>query len=131
MKQAERAANRQRWQAEVEAWRTSGKPLSVWARERNLSRDALEYWKRRIPAQRRARLLAKPNRPLTLIPIQPVLPAAVDDRRKSDRWKCKAPWDSVPIELIAESRPGLRIRLAAGFDAASLARLLDLLESRC
>ena len=52
MKQAERAANRQRWQAEVEAWRTSGKPLSVWVRERNLSRDALEYWKRRIPAQR-------------------------------------------------------------------------------
>jgi hypothetical protein len=116
MKQAERAANRQRWQAEVEAWRTSGKPLSVWVRERNLSRDALEYWKRRIPAQRRARLPAKPNRPLTLIPLQPVLPAAVD---------------TAPIELIAESRPGLRIRLAAGFDAASLARLLDLLESRC
>lgn len=124
MKQAERAANRQRWQEQIEAWRASGKPLSVWARERSLSRDALEYWQRRIPAQRRARLPAKPDRPLTLIPIRPALPAAVDDRRK-------ALWDTAPIELIAEFRPGLRIRLAAGFDAASLARLLDLLESRC
>ncbi len=124
MKQAERAANRERWQEQVEAWRRSGKPLSAWARERGLSRDALEYWKRRIPAPRRARPPAKPDRPLTLIPIQPVLPTAVDERRK-------ALWDTAPIELIAEARPGLRIRLAAGFDAASLARLLDLLESRC
>jgi len=112
MKLAERQANRGRWQAEVEAWRASGRTLTEWARSRGLSRDALEYWKRRIPARRSGQGRA----PLTLIPVRPALPAVVD---------------SAPIELVDDRQPGLRIRLAAGFDAACLSRLLDLLESRC
>jgi hypothetical protein len=113
MKLSGRAVNRERWQAEIESWRASGRKLSAWARERNLSRDALEYGKRRISAATPSAL----NRtPLTLIPIHSVLPAAPD---------------TAPIELIADARPGLRIRLATGFDAASLVRVLDLLEARC
>lgn len=113
MELSERAANRERWQAEVELWRVSGQKLSAWARERNISRDALEYWKRRIPVA----MPSAPSRsPLTLIPIRPALPAASD---------------TAPIELVDDARPGLRIRLPIGFDAISLARVLDLLESRC
>lgn len=112
MKLAERQANRGRWQAEVEAWRASGRTLTEWARRRGLSRDALEYWKRCIPAGRSGQGRA----PLTLIPVRPQRPAAVD---------------AAPIELIDERRPALRIRLAAGFDAAALLRLFDVLQSRC
>ncbi|OGT90388.1 MAG: hypothetical protein A2514_03370 [Gammaproteobacteria bacterium RIFOXYD12_FULL_61_37] len=111
MKQEQRQANRERWQAEIDAWRASGERLSAWARERGLSRDALEYWKGRLPASRSVQGCS----PLTLIPLRPERPVATD---------------TVPIELAA-ARPGWRIRLAADFDAACLFRLLDVLESRC
>lgn len=108
-----RAGNRERWQEEIEAWRASGQKLSAWARERNLSRDALEYWKRRVPVA----MPSTPSRsPLTLIPIRHALPAVPD---------------SSPIEVINAARPELRIRLSPGFDADSLSRLLELLEVRC
>lgn len=112
MKRAERESNRERWRAEIEAWRASGKPLSTWAREHGLSRDALEYWKRRFPMPRRASL---PTRPLTLIPIP-----------------LGAPAGSVvaPIEMTV-GRSGVRVILPLVFDATSLGRLLDVLEARC
>lgn len=108
----ERAARRERWQAEIEAWRASGQTLSAWARQRHISRDALEYWKRRIPV---AGPRAQARTPLTLIPVRPVHVVAPD----------------TVIELINDTQPAWRIRLAAGFDAASLGRVLDALESRC
>lgn len=108
-----RAENRERWQQELDAWRASGQNLSSWARERNISRDALEYWKRRIPV---AAPRVPSRSPLTLIPIRAMRPEVTDTE---------------PIELVDDARPGLRIRLPAGFDAASLVRLLDLLETRC
>lgn len=114
MELSERAANRERWQAEVESWRASGQKLSAWARERNISRDALEYWKRRIPVA--APRVVSSRAPLTLIPIRPLRPEVSD---------------TAPIELVDDARPGLRIRLPSRFDAASLGRLLELLETRC
>jgi len=116
MELLERGVNRERWQAELESWRASGRTLSAWARERNLSRAALDYWKRRLP-------VAVPgvasHSPLTLIPLRPMRPEESNT----------AP--TAPIELVDDARPGLRIRLPADFDAISLARVLDLLESRC
>ena len=112
MKVVQREANRERWHAAVEAWRTSGKQLSAWARERNISRDALEYWKRQFPAKKVLPTIV--SRPLTLIPLRPTVPAA----------------SAAPIELAVEPS-GYRIRLPVTFDAGSLTRLLDILEARC
>lgn len=109
----ERVVKREQWRAEVEAWRASGQTLSAWARQRNISRDALEYWKRRIPVVAATR--AQTRTPLTLIPVRPVhvvQPVTL-------------------IELVNDTQPNWRIRLAAGFDAASLGVVLDALESRC
>ena len=53
----DREANRGRWQAELDAWRGSGQPLTIWARERGLSRDALHYWKKILSVTR-----GKPDR---------------------------------------------------------------------
>lgn len=70
----ERAAKRERWRAEIEAWRASGQTLSAWARERNISRDALEYWKRRIPISGPH---ARTRTPLTLTAVISVALIAV------------------------------------------------------
>jgi hypothetical protein len=115
MKPEEREANRERWRAEIEAWRASGLTLSAWARDHGLSRDALEYWKRRFPMPRRAQRASRPDRPLTLIRIPPDAAAGSA---------------VAPIEMTV-GRSGVRVILPAVFDAASLGSLLDVLEARC
>lgn len=102
------AGERQGWAREIEAWRVSGQTLSGWARSRGISRDRLEYWKRR---------LAKPDDmgSLRLIPVHPSSPEATT---------------GVPIEVIID-RAGLRVVLSADFDAGAFSRLLDVVEARC
>jgi hypothetical protein len=118
---AERAANRIRWQAELAAWRGSGKPLSVWARERGLSRDALQYWKEKLSESHPA-----PARKLTLIPVprttQPTK-ATKADEAQSLPMTC-----GVPIELHIGD---WRLILAKGFDPETLRSALDVLGARC
>ena len=112
MKASDRELNRQRWQKIVEAWRTSGGRLSVWAREQGISRDALEYWRRQFSD---VVVRERTSGPLTLIPVSPATPVLSPS----------------PIEILLETRPGLRLSLSPGFDAASLAHVLDVLEARC
>lgn len=99
---AERAANRAHWQRELTRWQESGQPLSVWARNQGLSRDALEYWKRKLQD--------KPGRTLTLIPVAPVPSSA----------------GAAPFELLLGTR---RLLLPPGFDGESLRRALAVLET--
>ncbi len=102
---------RQRWREELEAWRASGETLSGWARQRGLSRDALDYWNRRLtPAADR------PDPAIHLIPVSSTLAAV--------------PVTPPPLELIIE-RMGLRIVLPVGFDAPTLSQLLQLVVSPC
>ena len=115
MKATERAANRRQWRTKVEAWRTSGQRLSTWAREQGISRDALEYWKQQFSDKASASVRERSNGPLTLVPVQPATSALAPS----------------PIEIMFDTRPSLRLSLSPGFDAASLARVLDVLEARC
>ena len=112
MKATERAANRRQWCTRVEAWRTSGQRLSTWAREQGISRDALEYWRRQFSD---VVVRERTSGPLTLIPVSPATPVLSPS----------------PIEIMLGTWPGLRLSLSPGFDAASLARILDVLEARC
>ncbi len=97
---AERSANRARWEEELARWRKSGQPLSVWAREHGLSRDALEYWKRKLQGAQ--------GGTLTLIPV--ALPSVA----------------AAPLELLLGTR---RLVLPPGFDSESLRRALVVLET--
>ena len=85
----------------------------TWAREQGISRDALEYWRRQFSTEVVSRERSKG--PLTLIAVQPATPAL----------------SPFPIEIILDTRLNLRLSLSPGFDAGSLARLLDVLEARC
>jgi transposase-like protein len=113
MTAAEREANRQQWRVKIEAWRGSGQRLSAWAREQGVSRDALEYWRRQFPAE--ALDSERPSGALTLIPVQPAMPVLSPSA----------------IEILLETRPGLRLSLLPGFDVVSLTRVLDVLDARC
>lgn len=112
---AERAANRARWERELIRWRRSGQPLSVWAREQGLSRDALDYWKRKLPDRERERL--------TLIPVamSPAASAPTPSRRAAVPVA-----HVVPLELLLGTR---RLILPPGFDGESLRRAVAVLET--
>ena len=113
MKGSDRQANRERWRSRIKAWRASGQRLSTWAREQGFSREALEYWRQQFSAQ----LSPTDNsrRALTLIPVPLSMPAMPPS----------------PIELVIETRPGLRLSILPGFDAAHLVRLLNVLAPQC
>jgi hypothetical protein len=100
------------------AWRGSGKPLSTWARERGLSRDALQYWKEKVSETQ-----GKPARKLTLIPVpRTTMPKAVGEAQGLPMTAGE------PIELrIGECR----LILAKGFDPDSLRSVLDILGGQC
>jgi len=102
---AERAENRARWERELGRWRKSGLPLSTWAREQSLSRDALEYWRRKLRDE--------PVRTLTLIPVAP---SAAPGAGASP----------APIELLLGKR---RLVLPPGFDGDTLRRAISVLET--
>jgi hypothetical protein len=106
---------RQGWAREIEAWRSSGQTLSGWARERRISRDRLEYWKRRLAERSGKSKSVGMVEPLALIPV--VSPPA-------------QPTPAAPMEILVE-HAGLRIVLPTGFDAAELLRLLDVVGARC
>ena len=110
-----REVERQGWAREIEAWRSSGQTLSAWSRERGISRDRLEYWKRRLTGRCEKSISGGMIGPLALIPE--VSPSA-------------QPAPAAPIEVVVE-RAGLRILLPTGFEAAELLRLLDVVDARC
>jgi hypothetical protein len=110
----EREANQAKWRQEIDAWRSSGKALSVWARERSLSRDALNYWKDKLPAL--AAPGGKPNR-LSLIPV----------RMESTRPNAVPP-ASEPVAIIVDVGP-CRIYVRPGFDRAHLQAVVGALVS--
>lgn len=100
----ERASNRARWERELGRWRGSGQSLSAWAREQGLSRDALEYWKRKVQGSNRGAAGGR----LTLIPVaMPTVAAA-------------------PLELLLGTR---RLVIPPGFDGDSLRRAIAVLET--
>jgi hypothetical protein len=90
----------------VEAWRASGLSLTAWSRREGLRYERLRRWRQQLERSRKRR------RGPQLLPVQLVEPEG----------------SAHALEL--ELPRGLRLRVAAGFDAASLARLLGEIEAR-
>ena len=108
-----REERRREWGEEIAAWRQSGETMSAWSRKRGLSRDALQYWKRKFDG---GELVAERQAPLQLIRVGPEL-ARGHGRRQS-------------LELVIDPA-GLRVVVPEDFDVATLSRLLDVVVSRC
>lgn len=89
----------------VEGWRQSGEPVSVFAARLGIAPQRVSRWARRLD-----------DRPLESLRFVPVRVA--DDRPEGGA--------SIEIEL----GPGRRIRVAAGFAADDLRRVLAILDER-
>ena len=92
----------------LEAWRASGLSLPTWCREEGIGYERVRRWRNQLPARRvRAQTAA-------LLPVRVLedSPLAVEASGFS-------------LELPR----GLRVHVPSGFDAASLARLLRVVEA--
>ncbi len=107
--------SRETWAKRVERWQDSGLTAREFAAELGIKAHSLTWWKWRLsgkakapeeprPRRRAARRASAPATALTFVEM----PSAVTTE---------------PFELVLPT--SLRIRVPAGFDAASLRRLLD------
>jgi len=97
---------REIWAKRVERWKASGLSAAEFARREKVRERTLKWWKWQLGSRAKK---AAPISPLTFVEMTST-----------------APQDG--LELVVES--GTRVRVPSDFDAATLARLLDVLEHR-
>lgn len=113
--------SRETWSKRVERWKDSGLTAKEFAAEVGIKQHSLTWWRWRLAssAESSPKSTRKPGRPrrsslATTAPVTFVeLPAT---------------GAAEPLEVVLPS--SLRIRVPAGFDAATLRRLLEALDAR-
>ena len=133
----DRRAARETWTKRVERWKDSGLSGTEFAQELGVSVKSLRWWRWRLASEAAPGVAAQHVTEATAAARAPK-PAAT---RKRQRHARKAPPSvtfiempsapiapSTPIEIVFSAR--LHVRVAAGFDDVTLARVLDVLERR-
>ena len=95
------------WQRRIEQWRASGLSVRAFCARHDLATASFYNWRRVL--QRRAA-----EEPAAFVPVQVVADAV--------------PTQSGALEVVLTD--GRAVRVAPGFDAATLRQLLDVLEGR-
>jgi len=96
-----------KWQRRIEQWRASGLSVRAFCARHDLATASFYNWRRVL--QRRAA-----EEPAAFVPVQVVADAV--------------PTQSGALEVVLTD--GRAVRVAPGFDAATLRQLLDVLEGR-
>jgi hypothetical protein len=115
---------RETWSKRVERWKESGLSSKEFSSELGINPHSLSWWKWRLEAEARGKIFAPPPR-----------------RAKSRATEKKSAPDTVTfVEVsapsagealeVALSSTTFFVRVRAGFDDATLGRVLDLLERR-
>lgn len=115
------------WRKQMRAQAVSGQSVARWCRQNNLSAPSFYFWKRTL-AQRDDPTTPRPTRSAdkpSAAFAQVLLTGAPVPASASAMG---APMAEGPIQILL--RDGLAVRVAAGFDAPTLARVLDVLEAR-
>ena len=103
------------WAKRIEEWRQSGLDATAFAAKAGVSPRALRWWRWRVGAKAPARkvksleLRRDAVTPMTFVELANVA-------------------ESAPIEIVLRNE--IRVRVGRAFDAAALARVLDLVERR-
>lgn len=108
-------ATREEWAARVAQWKVSGLSVARFAADIGVNAKTLAWWRAE---------LASPSRP-TAAERQPARPIAIAPLNFVEMTTRS---DGTPVEVVLPS--GISIRVRSGFDLATLARVLDVVESR-
>lgn len=108
----------------LSAWEKSGEPMTAFAKAHGLKASRLAWWRKRLGAEKptASRCAGASTEAVRFLPVVAVGGADACDEADTTRPQ------PAPIELVLPS--GHVVRVAAGFDAGELSRLLDVLEAR-
>ena len=108
------------WPEHVRAWRRSGETAQAYCAKRGLSVHVLRSWSSRMQGEKGSTTTAsKSGSELRMALVRPARPAAAP------------PSSSVGVGAGVRLRVGeVCVELARGFDAETLAQVLDVLEHR-
>jgi len=132
-----RTDNRELWVKRVERWRDSGLSAKDFAAEIGVNAWTLAHWKWRLGAERRGKL--PPSSKRASPAFVEVAPVAVAQALTAPRARKRAaaapslkektaPAAHEPLEVLLLN--GLRIRVPVHFEAASLGRVVAVLQGR-
>lgn len=126
------------WRRAVRQWRRSGQSIRAFCQERGLSEPSFHGWRRTLAERDRAADQASQATRL-----------ASKRQKQEQNGRIGRDRDFVPVEIVASAAPlvpvatasasagieivvgaGRVVRIAAGFDEATLRRLLAVLEDR-
>ena len=107
------------WRDHIAGWKSSGLSLRLYSEKHGLKAGTLGYWNSRLKAQAADALTssAGPEAAATFLAVHVAEPAVSVPEPRDDR-----------IELALQG--GCVVRVSRGFDAATLKRLLDVVERR-
>ena len=88
------------WRVHIEAWQKSGLTQSEFCRQRQLSRDAFTYWKKRLPPKQKA------EPAVNLVPIPFRLPVP-ELAAKLSAPLCLVMGERYRLEIVADFDPAL------------------------
>jgi hypothetical protein len=109
-------ASREEWLERVRAWAASGLSCGEFARRRGLNGQTLSWWRWRLRLDgERLEPVSKGKAPLALVEVTPALQGV---------------WPRVEAECIELEVGGIQVRVPGGFESATLARVLEVLEAR-
>jgi hypothetical protein len=108
--------SREEWLERVRAWTASGLSGAEFVRRRGLNAQTLSWWRWRLRQDgERLEPVSKGDAPLALVEVTPALHGV---------------WPRVEADRIELEVSGVQVRVPDGFEAATLARVLEVLESR-
>ena len=118
-------STREEWAARVAKWKESGLSAPAFAAQIGVRPKTLTWWKANLV--RLATAAAPPKRALAR-PREAPNGSASPSVKSFEFVEMTAAMESEPLEVVLPT--SVRIRVRRGFDSQTLARLLDLLESR-
>jgi hypothetical protein len=110
----DRKSNARRMSGLLEKWRGSGRTLSAFAREQGVTRDKLEYWRRRLGGTpRRTKRRSRAGQEVAFAPVEIVS-------------------TSTPVAAMEVSFPGgVRLAIDRGATPELLAAVIGALRREC
>lgn len=115
--------SREAWAKRVERWRESGLTAAQYAAEIGVRPQTLSWWKWRLASLGQVRTVSQRGQRRTS--LKPVKASTVSPLTFVEM---RAPAPAEPFEVVLPTR--FRICVRPDFDAATLTRLLDVLEAR-
>jgi transposase len=105
------------WRDHIAGWKSSGLSLRLYSEEHGLKAGTLGYWNSRLKARTADAPAPSAGPEATFLTVHVAEPAVSVPEPRDDR-----------IELALQG--GCVVRVSRGFDAATLERLLDVVERR-